>query len=236
MPDPHRFDARTADEAGGPAPGGPGFFLRPPLAASLIAGLGLLLTVALVSAEGFLPSRDEVWLQQWVNGELPGAERVPDTSFVEFERAGCFGTCPTYTVRVTASGEVQFVGERFVCLQGAASRRIDPLAARRLLAGLGTIDWRAAQAAMAPPLPDAEVAHVRLVLGTQVIEAVYQPGVHGYASKVPLVIERVAGLGAWLPVWSEIPPGGPTCANEAGGGSHVPRWWRERQPVWDSLD
>ncbi len=227
MKERHRLDPPILDEGDGMAASGHGLFLRPPLAASLIAGLGLALTIALVSMEGFWPSRDELHFQQRIRGELPGAERVPDTAYVEFERAGCYGTCPIYTVRVAASGEVQFSGERFVCRTGAASQQIDPLAARRLLAGLGAIDWHALKASMALPVIDAEVVRVRLVLGSQVSEAVYQPTIHSYGSQLPAAIERVAGLSAWLPVWSEIPPGRPMCAGEAGGAGHVPRWWQE---------
>ena len=233
MPDRHRPAPPIFDEGDAPAVSGHGFFFRPPVAASLIAGLGLSLTVALVSAEGFWPSRDEVRLQQTLRGELPGSDQVPDGAYLEFERMGCFGTCPMYTVRVEADGEVHFSGERFVCRQGAVSQRIDPVAARRLLAGLGAIDWRAVNASMAIPMMDAEVVRVRLVLGTQVSEADFQPAIHGYASAVPPLIEQVARLGRWLPTWSWTLPEGPQCAGEDGAPPQAPAWWRDGRIVWD---
>lgn len=233
MPEHRLVDPLILDEDEGPAAGGSGFIRRPPLAASLIAGLGLALIVALVSAEGLWPSRDAFRFQQVLQGDLPGSESVPDAAFVEFERAGCYGTCAVYTVRVAASGDVRFDGERFVCRVGVATQRIDAVAARRLLAALGTVDWRAVNASMALPIPDAEVVRVRLVLGTQVSEARFQPAIQGYAKEVPAVIERVAGLGRWVPTWSLMPPGGPRCAGEDGGPPQVPRWWRNDTIVWD---
>ncbi len=158
---------------------------------------------------------------------------VPEGAFVEFERAGCDGACPVYTVRVAASGDARFEGGRFVCRFGVASQRIDAVAACRLLGALGAFDWRAVQASMAHPMFDAEVVRVRLVLGTQVSEARFQSAVHGYATEVPAVIERVAGLGRWLPTRSGMPPQGPHCAGEGGSPPQVPGWWRNGTLIWN---
>lgn len=158
---------------------------------------------------------------------------VPEGAFVEFERAGCDGACPVYTVRVAASGDARFDGGRFVCRFGVASQRIDAVAARRLLGALGAFDWRAVQASMAHPMSDAEVVRVRLVLGTQVSEARFRSAVHGYATEVPAVIERVAGLGRWLPTWSGMPPRGPRCAGEDDSPPQVPGWWRNGTLIWN---
>ena len=115
---------------------------------------------------------------------------------------------------------------------GEASRQIDSVAARRLLAGLDTIDWPAVDATMAHPIMDAEVVRVRLVLGSKVSEGRFQHSIHGYAKEVPSIIERVAGLGPWVPTWSLMPPGGPRCTGDDGAPTLVPRWWRNDTVVW----
>ncbi|MDL5032588.1 DUF6438 domain-containing protein [Pelomonas sp. APW6] len=207
-----------------------GFLLRPPLTGSLIATLGLMLCVALVSAEGLWPTRDEARFQQHLRGEGPGAEPVADTDFVEMDRVGCFGACPTYTVRVHATGEVRFLGHAFVCRKGEAVQQIGALQARRLLAALRSIDWSAASPV--DLIPDAEVVALRLRLGTRSVALDLQPAMHGHLRGIPAAIERVAEVGRWLPTWSLVPPGGPLCAGAPGEAPRAPSWWREGQVLF----
>lgn len=63
-------------------------------------------------------------------GVSPGARQFSyppkPTGITEIglERAGCYGTCPCYTVRITSDGRVRYLGERYVSRLGKHTGRI----------------------------------------------------------------------------------------------------------------
>jgi TonB family protein len=58
---------------------------------------------------------------------------VQDGDFIELSRSGCYGTCPVYEARVSASGEVDWHGHAFVEAIGDRHSNIGAEAARSLL-------------------------------------------------------------------------------------------------------
>lgn len=74
---------------------------------------------------------------------IPAASVVSADSRVTMQRMPCFGTCPVYTVDITADGVVTFSGERFVEATGTSTASIEPAAAAALmneLVALGFFD------------------------------------------------------------------------------------------------
>ena len=60
----------------------------------------------------------------------PPANRAPPASndevMVTLERGECYGFCPIYKLAIHRDGRVEYRGYRFVKLEGAASRHLDP--------------------------------------------------------------------------------------------------------------
>jgi len=60
---------------------------------------------------------------------------------ITLSRTACHGTCPIYTVSVTADGAIHYGGERFVAQVGARSATLDAEGLKRLEAALATSDF-----------------------------------------------------------------------------------------------
>lgn len=70
-------------------------------------------------------------------GTRPATEGGSAVAFeVELQRQGCFGRCPSYRVRVTDDGRVQFVGERYVSATGVHEGQAAPAAVAALRVAL----------------------------------------------------------------------------------------------------
>jgi uncharacterized protein DUF6438/ankyrin repeat protein len=63
----------------------------------------------------------------------PPAQPVAPGDFVQLQRTICFGSCPAYTVKIRADGEVEWRGEASVSLHGETRDRSDPDQARSLI-------------------------------------------------------------------------------------------------------
>ncbi|HEU5350187.1 MAG TPA: ankyrin repeat domain-containing protein [Terracidiphilus sp.] len=63
---------------------------------------------------------------------VPGPPVRPNSNVtITLERTGCFGSCPSYTVRVSTNG-IQFDGEGYVVAPGKHMAKADPVAVRDL--------------------------------------------------------------------------------------------------------
>jgi ankyrin repeat protein len=63
---------------------------------------------------------------------VPGPLVHPNSNVtITLERTGCFGSCPSYTVRVSTSG-IEFNGRGFVVAVGKHAAKVDPAAVREL--------------------------------------------------------------------------------------------------------
>lgn len=65
--------------------------------------------------------------------ELPLPEASPDETVMSLENTACHGTCPSYRLTVTGTGQVTFEGGRFVSFPGMVTESIDPALARHLI-------------------------------------------------------------------------------------------------------
>ena len=65
---------------------------------------------------------------------LPAQQPIPADTLITIRRSQCFGTCPDYTVSISADGAVKFEGREFVKTKGVAKGSISPDAVRQLIA------------------------------------------------------------------------------------------------------
>jgi hypothetical protein len=141
----------------------------PPLPAGfMVLGATLTLLAAvplafwLADAE-LLPWASELRWNQLRQGVT--AAPMADDDQVILERAGCFGACPVYEVRIYATGLVQFTGVSFVCEKGAHTAQIDPVLARDLLSDLNGGGFRELAWNTGALLADAPSTFTTLVRG-----------------------------------------------------------------------
>ena len=65
---------------------------------------------------------------------LRQTNNVPADALIQLRRTSCFGTCPVYSVSIDATGQVIYVGEKFVRVVGRHTARIEPSIVAKLLA------------------------------------------------------------------------------------------------------
>ena len=59
-----------------------------------------------------------------------------DSTLITLERGPCYGTCPVYTVTISGSGALRFVGTRFTTQIGEAAGEVPPARVDSLVAEL----------------------------------------------------------------------------------------------------
>ena len=106
---------------------------------------GVLLGACLLSAQqpagrrragdGFVPPEPRVQTSGCPTeaAATPPAQPLAPDDFVQLQRTICFGSCPAYTVKVRADGEVEWRGETAVSLRGETRDRTGPEQARMLI-------------------------------------------------------------------------------------------------------
>ena len=71
----------------------------------------------------------------------PEEQTVPPDTNISLERTGCYGTCPIYTVSISADGTVLFVGTRFVKKMGTTGSTVSREQIRNLLSEFDKINY-----------------------------------------------------------------------------------------------
>ena len=130
-----------------------------------------------------------------------------DSTLITLERAPCYGTCPVYTVTISGSGAVRFVGTRFTTQIGEVAAeipraRVDSLVAELRAGGY----FELADAYM----PDAPACGLYATDSPTVVTSVLSGGVrkeirhdHGCSGAPPALgglerrIDEVAGTSRW---------------------------------------
>jgi hypothetical protein len=112
--------------------------------AATLACVAALPAAFWLADESLLPWAEELHWDQLRATE--GGTRAPAPGWVELTRTGCFGSCPSYSVRVATTGRVEFEGFTFVCAEGVQSATIPAAQARELIAdiadaGFFDISW-----------------------------------------------------------------------------------------------
>ena len=59
------------------------------------------------------------------NTPYPEPQDIPPDTLITLERTICFGTCPAYTLTISADGAVVFTGEEYVREKGTVHSSID---------------------------------------------------------------------------------------------------------------
>jgi hypothetical protein len=63
------------------------------------------------------------WMSESIENVAPSAPAMAEV-VATFERQGCYGWCPIYTLSIHADGRVDYHGERFVKVRGDAHARL----------------------------------------------------------------------------------------------------------------
>jgi TonB family protein len=100
--------------------------------------------------------------------------------FVELARSLCFGTCPSYSVKVHADGKIEWDGSGYVLVRGHRTGQIDASAARRLIERFRTKEFWSLCGDYRRPITDSATVTVTVSLSgrTRVVS--------DYADSAPL--------------------------------------------------
>lgn len=93
----------------------------------IAGGIGILffgLTLGCGSAESF-----------------PKIDKIPDDLQITLERSACYGTCPDYSLSITADGRVVFEGRRFTKTEGKAETKVDQNVLKQIIAEFEKADF-----------------------------------------------------------------------------------------------
>jgi hypothetical protein len=172
-----------------------------------LACIGLVPAAFWLADESLLPWAEEL---RW--DQLRSTENAPEPGdgSVELWRTGCFDSCPSYSVKVDASGRVDFYGMAYTCESGARSAEISPAIARELIsdiaeAGFFDLSWNQGNY-----IADASDSTIELRHGGQ-RRSLPNIGMDSNAPrllrKISGAIDSVAGTQRWLP-FREMEAGG----------------------------
>jgi Domain of unknown function (DUF6438) len=187
---------------------------------ALIATLTLIGAVPLcwwLADQRIIPWGDEArWmtLQQTTDAT---ATSVADAAYIELDRQACFGSCPEYRVRITATGRVEYEGIGHVCVSGNRERQIDAAAAREVIAdvagaGFMTLAWHVDYA-----ISDSATVFLTLHDGTntrRIEHYLGDPNAPRMLRSIAARIDDVAVSRTWTP---RIEEGRRVCDVGAGG-------------------
>jgi hypothetical protein len=127
---------------------------------------------------------------------------LDDQAWVTLRRTTCFGECPDYSLKLFASGRVEFEGRYFVCAQGRRVAHVDGRAASRLIQDLEAADFFNLAWAPGNLWTDAPSASMTLHLrGREKCIHHYHgdEGAPRLAFKMEDEIDAIANSAQWLP-------------------------------------
>lgn len=129
---------------------------------------------------------------------------------ITLERTACFGTCPMYTLTITADGKVTFEGRRFTKVTGQATGKISKKAFRGLVAEFQKLGYFSLPDNYSPGTPqcpqmvtDMPSANTSLRLKGKTKAVAHYHGC-GTSGKLPQLtalenkIDKVAGTQKWI--------------------------------------
>jgi TonB family protein len=96
--------------------------------------------------------------------ENPPSGTTP-VDFVELSRSLCFGSCPSYSIKVHADGTILWDGSGYVLTRGRRTGRIDAAAARGLIERFRTKEFWSLCGAYTRPVTDNPTVTVAVTLG-----------------------------------------------------------------------
>ena len=108
---------------------------------------------------------------------------IADSDFVELSRSGCYGTCPAYTVRISAKGEVTWTGGSFVFVRGEQHNNIGSEAAHALLTRFLAPEFWSLCAGYSTGVTDSATTGIQVEIGGQ------KKVLSNYANSAPSLVE-----------------------------------------------
>jgi hypothetical protein len=149
-----------------------------------------------------IPWADELAWEKLRKQAAGAGLKVADDDFIALRRTGCFGRCPVYSVKISGSGHVEFIGESYTCAEGTREGFVDPARARKLIhdlagAGFFSLDWKPGNW-----ISDAPSAITRLSIGERSRGIFHDYGDTGAPRSLEAMedaVDDVAGTDRWLP-------------------------------------
>ena len=92
---------------------------------------------------------------------------IAPEDFVELSRSGCYGTCPIYTVRISANGDVSWKGRMFVNATGERRTAMKAEDARALLERFRTPQFWSLCSSYARSITDSSTIETHVEIGGQ---------------------------------------------------------------------
>jgi len=179
--------------------------LRPANFAVLVGMLTCIVAIPAaywLADSGLLPWAVELGWDQ-LRAEDQSAVPGHDQDSVELTRSGCFGRCPVYSVKLFASGHVEFEGEAYVCAHGRQVGSVDPRRARELIADIAAVGFFELRWKAGDPTADASRTTMTLRFHgrTRSLHDLFvEPNTPRLIGRIGSEIDAVAGTGQWLPI------------------------------------
>ncbi len=121
----------------------------------------------------------DVWAEECPTPETQVPASTGAQDFVELFRSGCYGSCPVYTVRISANGDVSWNGRMYVNAHGDRRASIKPEDARTLLERFRTTRFWSLCGSYTRSITDSSTIDTHVEIGGQ------SKAVSNYADSAP---------------------------------------------------
>jgi len=137
---------------------------------------------------------------QHTNSDAPPSEY--ENLEITLDRTTCYGTCPSYVVKVTGSGQVSYCGFTYVDERGRRTRQVDPNEVRSLYAQILAADFFNLQDEYFANITDGPSYRVSVSVDgqTKAVRDYYgkEAGMPESVTAIQDAIDDVSGTAAWI--------------------------------------
>ena len=128
---------------------------------------------------------------------VPGGA-LTNSDFVELHRGACYGSCPDYTVRISADGSAAWMGKGSVRTPGKASGQVAAQKAKALIEQFRSVEFWSLCAGYAQGMTDLSTYETVVGIGGQVkTVSDYADSSPAFLRKLDLQIDELAGTHRW---------------------------------------
>ncbi len=145
------------------------------------------------------PGRQVAAFHRLIADDAPVERDYGDTALVTMQRLGCRGSCPSYSVRIHGSGEIEFEGSAFVCVKHPLGDRVLRVTAQRLIDAMSRVGFDQLHRPQRPMIPNAAITVTSLQVGgaTHGVEDDGGRDVPPIVAEIERQVDRVAGTARW---------------------------------------
>ncbi len=145
------------------------------------------------------PGRQAARFHRLLDDDQPVAHDYGDDALVTMERLGCRDACPSYSVRIHGSGEIEFEGSAFVCVKHPLGDRVLRVTAQRLIDAMARIDFDKLRRPPRAAAANASITVTSLRIGGagHGIEDDGASDMPPVVGEIERQIDRVAGTARW---------------------------------------